>query len=188
MEVTIPETLTHYFNEIPFQTLSDQPAESRASIIANMQRTGNVPYRLTHCEYLPRRLRIEDQMHTAFVAQGGRPKRKHPHYLVLGRSPIWEKMTTNQIELPIHSIPSNVISFTLTDSFYTFSPTTLRGIVIPPKPHRQRIYTLESLKMAIEEHGMPPGYEDQTEEFDTYIETQIWDDEPLETFIDTWHC
>jgi hypothetical protein len=48
-----------------------------------------------------------------------------------------------------------------------------------PAPHRRTVYQLDELDDALREHGWPPGYADPQEEFDVYVEAQVWDDAPL---------
>jgi hypothetical protein len=105
--------------------------------------------------------------------------------MILGRSPYWEKMEPNVVVVPLADFPPDIISFTYTDSFYAFSDATLRGRPIPLKPHRRTVYRLAELDYVVREFGMPPGYANPNEEFDVYIEAQIWDDQPLQEFLQT---
>jgi hypothetical protein len=44
---------------------------------------------------------------------------------------------------------------------------------------------LHELDEVVREFGMPPGYANVNEEFDVYIEAQVWDDQPLQGFLQT---
>lgn len=181
----IPNYLTHYYRQSPFRTLSDLAPGDADDLVARLTEERSLPFRLTHAEYMPRRRQIEQQIRHAFVEKGGRPTRGNPHYMILGRSPYWEKMEPNVVVVPLAHFPSDIISFTYTDSFYTFSEATLRGRPIPLKPHRRTVYRLHELDEVVREFGMPPGYADVNEEFDVYIEAQIWDDQPLQESLQT---
>jgi hypothetical protein len=103
--------------------------------------------------------------------------------MILGRSALWEEKEPNAVAVPLRVFSCDIISFTYSDSFYTFSDKTLHGTLIPSALHRGRVYRLDELTDAVREFGMPPGYTNPTEEFDAYIEAQIWDDRPLWRYV-----
>ena len=115
-----------------------------------------------------------------FVMRGGKPIRQSPLYFVFGDSPHWERLSDNALRVPLSSFHPDIISFTFSDSFYTFSDTTLRGIPIPATPHRCTVYMKQELFRIIDELGLPRGYSNPDEEFELYIEAQVWDDSPLQ--------
>ena len=180
--MVIPDFLTHYFHEAPFQTLSELDDDAVAETIAGISGVRELPFRLTHPEYLPRRRVIEQQMRSAFAQKGGSPRLVHPHYLILGRSPHWEAIGCKSLSIPLAHFDPDVISLTYTDSVYTFSPITLRGIEIPDRPHRRTVYRVEELESIVARFGLPPGYTNPDELFDTYIEAQVWDEDCLIPF------
>jgi hypothetical protein len=163
--------------------LSDLAPGDVDDLVARLAEERTLPFRLTQTEYMPRRRKIEQRVRHEFVEKGGRPTRSNPHYMILGRSPYWEKVEPNVVVVPLSNFPPDVISFTYTDSYYTFSDATLRGRPIPPRPHRRTVYRLCELDDVVREFGMPPGYVNADEEFDVYIEAQIWDDQPLQEYL-----
>jgi hypothetical protein len=184
-QASIPDFLIHYYQVLPFRTLSDLSPADATLEIAELAKERALPFRLRQAEYLPRRRAIESEMRRAFLAKGGQPKRENPHYLVLGQSRHWEKMVANSVCIPLAEIGADVVSFTFTDSFYTYSERTLHGRVIPPAPHRRIVFTLHELEDAIHQFGMPRGYSDPSEEFDVYIEAQLWTDGPLRELLES---
>lgn len=179
----ISETLSHYYREAPFQTLSELSPADAAPLLFSLAGKRRLPYRLRHPEYLRRRRAIEQRMRRAFVEKGGQPRRQHPHYMILGRSTHWEILEPNVVTVPLAALKNDAVSFTYTDSFYTYSATTLRGIPIPAQPHRGKVYCLDELDELVAAFGLPPGYDDPDERFDLYIEAQIWDDAPLDRIL-----
>lgn len=179
----IPDFVSHYYREVPLRSLSDLPAEGVNEVVAKLATTREIPFRLTQADYMRDRRAIEQRMRETLQAKGGKPQRKSPHYFVLGRSHIWGKMEPKVLEIPRAECSAEWTSFTYTDSYYTFQTQTLRGIRIPAQPHRGQLYRLDELHRVIDEFGLPPGYADHTEEFDVYIEVQIWSDHPLQHIL-----
>ncbi len=180
--INLPDYLTHYFYEAPFRSLTALDASAAAAMIAELAKTRTLPFRLSCAEYLPRRRAIEAQMRAAFVAKGGRVALEHPHYLILGRSTHWEQQGARSLTIPLAHFDPDVVSITYTDSYYTFFPTTLRGIPIPVKPHRGMVYRLDDLGILVQEFGLPAGYSNPEEHFDVYIEAQVWDEDVVQPF------
>jgi hypothetical protein len=121
-------------------------------------------------------------MRTQFAGLGGKPTRANPHYAILGTFSLYEDdQEYKSVRLPLASLPPDSVSFTFTDSFFTFSNANLRGIPIPERPYHGRVYRLEDVPGLVAEYGLP-GERWRTEpdrRFDVYIEAQIWDDAPL---------
>jgi hypothetical protein len=170
---------------MPFHTLSDLDAAAAASVVRTIGQQRNLDFRLTRDEYLPRRRAIEAEMRTQFLQQNGKPVRKSPHYAVLGTFSLYENDPDwKSLAVSLDQVASDVVSFTLTDSFFTFSTRNLRGVVIPQRPYHRRVYRLEDLPGLVEEYGLP-GERWRTEAdrvFDVYIEAQIWDDAAVAVF------
>ena len=103
--------------------------------------------------------------------------------MILGDSPLWERRSQNSVQIPLSSFNTDVVSFTYSDSYYAFAGTTLRGIPIPEAPHRAKLFVKDELSDIVKEFGLPPGYTDPDEQFDVYVEAQIWDDSPLAEYL-----
>lgn len=183
----IPDFLTHYFRERPFQTLTELPPEEMDQVLRRLADSRNLPRRLQSEFYFEQRRQIERIMFDQFVAKGGEPQRCHPHYAILGESEIWAEIEPRSLRIPLAAVPSRWISFTYTDSWSTYVDVDLRGNSIPRKPQYGTIYRLEELVTVFETFGWP-GDRWKTErdwEHDIYVEAQIWSDEPLRPYLES---
>ena len=179
----LPSFLYHYYREFPFLTLSDLSPAEVDELVGQLAEQRSLPFRLKQTQYMPYRRKVEQQVRLAFIQKGGRPTRENPHYMILGRSPHWEELEPHVVVVPLTKFSSDKISFTYTDSFYTFSDSTLHGRSIPKTPHHRTVYRMGDIHDVVRQYGMPPGYTDPNEEFDVYIEAQIWDDVPLQNYL-----
>jgi hypothetical protein len=184
MAISIPDFLTHYFRNRPFQSLTELPPETMDRVLTRLAETRDLPRRLRSSFYFEERHRIEETMFRQFVAKGGRPERREPHYAILGESEIWAGIEPRSIRLPLAVIPTDVISFTWTDSWAAYVDHDLRGNPIPRKPAYGMVYRLEELARLFEEFGWP-GERWKTDaewQHDVYVEAQIWSDDPLRSY------
>lgn len=150
-------------------------------VIAELECHEPLPFRLSERirpGYLEKRRAIEGVMHEAFVARGGRPETTCPYYFVVGRFPTWEEDGSLKVELPVACVPDEMVSFTLTDSFFNYRRENLRGIPIPARPYHGELLRLAELPAALEAYGLPAEHRprDPRRMFDVYIEAQIWSD------------
>jgi len=181
----LPDVLTHYYRDVPFHTLSDLANEQVARVLEEIADRRLLEFRLTREEYLPRRREIESQMRARFVELGGGPVRRSPHYAILGTFSLYEDDPEwRSVSAPLNTVAAGVLSFTFTDSFFTFSERNLHGVVIPPRPYHGRVYLLDDLPELAQEYGLPGERwrHEEDRRFDVYIEAQIWDDGPLRAF------
>ena len=183
----LPDVLTHYYRSFgrPLQSLSALSPDERVAVLDELARQEPLPFRLTHPEYLPERLRIESAMRAQLAAKGVRPEREHPHYFVLGTFSLWEEAGWAKVELPLVSVPPEQLSFTMTDSFFNYRSENLRGIAIPKRPYHGQLFTLPELQQRVDLHGLPGDAwrRDPARIFDVYIEAQLWSDRPLEQLL-----
>jgi hypothetical protein len=124
-------------------------------------------------------------MRQRFLEKGGQPERSHPHYFVLGAFSLWETDGSLKVQIPLSSVPDALLSFTLTDSFFNYRATNLRGVPIPGRPYHGELFTRRELSEAIREHGLPGDAwrTDPARLFDVYVEAQLWGDGPIEPFL-----
>ncbi len=184
MPIEKPDFLTHYYVDEPFRTISDLTLSQTEQVLAEIAKRRELEFRLSKSDYLPRRRRIEQAMRRGFIAKNGKPKREHPHYMVLGTFAPWEE-ARRKITIPLSAFSSNVLSFTLTDSFFAYSERNLRGVAIPSRPYDRQVFRLEELDELIAKYGLPgERWQHETRDvFDVYVEAQVWDDEPLREYV-----
>lgn len=184
-DLMIPDHITHYFRDRPFRTLTELSHEECARVVHELGLHEKLPRRLQSDFYFEQRRRFEGLMHEQFVHKGGRPQRRVPHYAILGESEIWARIRPSAIRIPLDGLPSDVISFTYTDSFANYVDRDLSGNPIPRKTQYGTVYRREELSELFEQFGWP-GDRWKTESnwaHDVYVEVQIWDDEPLRPFF-----
>ena len=107
--------------------------------------------------YMNLRRRTEARRHEMFVAAGGRPERRWPHYCVLGDSPWYAGLAEDmqRIQLPVSALPPGQVTFTYPDSFTAMGLGTSLGLGPPPRPCHGRVYLPGELPGLIEQIGMP---------------------------------
>lgn len=185
MPPQIPDFLTHYFRERPFRSLTELTPEATDEVLVGLSQTRQLPRRLRTPTYFVNRRRVEELMYGQFVAKGGRPERRHPHYAILGESEIWAGIEPRWVRFSLSEIPADQISFTYTDSMVAFVDVDLSGNPVPRKPAYGSVYRLDELAAIFDRFGWP-GDRWKTEpdwQHDCYVEAQIWSDEPLEPYL-----
>jgi hypothetical protein len=150
-------------------------------VLARLAEREPLPYRLTQPSYLPERRRIEECMRRRLVEKGGEPRIRNPHYFVLGEFSLWEEDGSHKVQVPLESVPSACVSFTLTDSFFNFRRTNLRDVPIPKRPYHGEVFTLAELSGQLSIHDLPTEQwrSDPARRFEVYVEAQVWSDEPV---------
>ena len=120
-------------------------------------------------------------MRRRFIEKGGDPQLFHPHYFVLGEFSLWEGDGSRKVEIPLQSVAPSSLSFTLTDSFFNYRQTNLRGVPIPRRPYHEEVFTLAELSSQLSAHDLPTNdwLSDPERRFEVYVEAQIWSDQPV---------
>src|SRR3954452_8392336 len=140
--------------------------------------------------YLDWRRRTETQLREKFIAAGGRPDRGTPHYFCLGESAWFAGLADDimSLSLPTAALPPEQASFTLVDSFSAMGIGPRFGFPAAPEPHQQVVYRLSDLSRVVSRYGLPTTattdygrYEHHL--VDTFVEVQLWTDEPVRTFL-----
>ena len=77
------------------------------------------------------------------------------------------------------------VSFTYPDSFVAMGFMPEFGMDVKPKSYHEKVFLLRELREAVETFGLPKDdfnkqYDNYAnEEFEKFIEIQVWDDSPL---------
>jgi len=186
--LAISEVLTHYYRPFsePLLSLSELSEDRRSIVLAGVAEHEPLPLRLTRPDYFEKRRWLEEAMRTRFLEKGGRPIRAHPHYFVLGEFSHWETDGSKKVQIPLSGVPEDCVSFTLTDSFFNYFPTNLRGIPVPPRGYHRELFTLDEVSAQLELHGLPTDKWriDERHQFEPYVETQIWSDAPVRHILE----
>ncbi|MGI9431165.1 MAG: hypothetical protein ACR2PQ_03075, partial [Myxococcota bacterium] len=171
----------------PWWSLSTLVGEDKHTFFVWLASRDPLPDRLAHSAYLGKRAEVERWMYEAFAEAGGEPERRHPHYFVLGTFALWESDGSRSVSVPLASLPARSLSFTLTDSFFNYFATNLRGHPIPPRAYHRRLYPAAGLDEALSTHDLPTDAwrTDPQRRFEPYVEAQAWSDRGLEHLLDT---
>jgi hypothetical protein len=163
-----------------FVNLSDLPFSEAEQILMRIRQAGQTLASKRTPDYLAIRRDLEERVRRLFEAKGGRPRHAQPHYMTVGACTWLREWYVQGCELsiPISSFAPEVISFTYGDTF-----PALR--LHDGRPYRGQVYILAELPGLIQQYGLPQDWNcDGQYGPERYIEAQIWDDEPLQPYLD----
>ncbi|MCU1439053.1 MAG: hypothetical protein JWP85_50 [Rhodoglobus sp.] len=170
--------LFHYYERSigPFRNLSDLAPDAAAAVQAAITQRGTTFAARRPVGYLERRRELEQLARDLFVAQGGKPERDRPHYMVVGACPFlagwYDDPAHAAIALDVFD-PST-LSFTYGDLFPTFSDRVDDG-----REYRRRVYTVDGIREVIARHGLPQEWNpDGAQGPERYVEVQVWAEIP----------
>jgi hypothetical protein len=179
--IPLPDFLSHYYeaSDGPFRNLSDLPEAEAEVILQRICLAGDRFASQRRDAYFSVRRELEERVRELFIAKGGQPQRKRPHYLVVGACS-WLRdwyVSGCELRIPLAAFRMEDISFTYGD---TFPALRYRD----DKPYRRQVYTLAELPGLIEQYGLPQIWNAEGKHGpDRYIEAQVWDDEPLRPYL-----
>ncbi|MFN2234526.1 MAG: hypothetical protein ACK2U1_09870 [Anaerolineales bacterium] len=176
--------LYHYYEKKmgPFKNLSDLSLYEAKAVLGKIKSENQVMAAHRFPGYLERRAELEQIARKMFIAKGGKPARKVPHYMVVGEC-VWLQTWYEQgcfVKIPVSVLQPETISFSYGDLFPTFSPR-----VNDQKEYRRQIYTLSEIVSIIQKYGFPQEWNmDGKFGPERYIEVQVWDDKPLQVYLE----
>lgn len=91
-KTNIPQFATHYHHssDPPFKNLSELDQNELVIVLEKLKRRRKAEptnKRVFGSAYMQFRAETETKMRELFIARGGAPERKYPHYFVLGECP-----------------------------------------------------------------------------------------------------
>src|SRR3954471_1530462 len=120
--VDLPNFVTHYHlaDRPPFLNLCDLTDDELDAVLADLgrlRRTGR-HHRPFGRQYMEIRRATEARLRAGFVAAGGRPERRSPHYFVLGESAWYGRLgeRMGEVRLLLTALPAEQTSWTCSDS------------------------------------------------------------------------
>ncbi|WP_028610791.1 hypothetical protein [Paenibacillus harenae] len=174
-------SLFHYFEKEqgPFKNLSSLPLEDASQLLARLRREGQVFAGKRTDDYLEIRRDLEQRARELFVAKGGRPRKRYPHYMTMGEC-VWLRSwykQSGEIVIDLDQFHEDSVSFTYGDLFPTMRYADGR-------PYREQVYTKQEILEVIRVYGLPQEWnEDGSKGPERYIEAQVWDDEAIGRFL-----
>ncbi len=189
----VPKIATHYHlkDKAPFLSLSDLTEDELKSIIQELdsRRTQNNQFnRVYGGRYMELRVKTEQRLRELFILAGGKPKRKTPHYFVLGQS-YWFKnlcSDSHEVSIPLSYFSADTVSFTYPDSFVSMGFMPEFGLSVEKKDYHGNVFRLHELSTVIDKYGLPEDDYSHSygsyanEEFEKFIEVQVWDESPIQ--------
>ncbi|QUI21815.1 hypothetical protein HZI73_05675 [Vallitalea pronyensis] len=188
MAITYPnyniEYLYHYYEKSngPFLNLSDYSLQEAKGVLQNLKKNNHIMAAHRYEGYMERRIELEQMARALFEAKGGKPVRKSPHYMVVGKCAWLQSWYNNGdcIKISLKDFDKDTLSFSYGDMFPTFSCR-----VTDNKEYRRKIYTYKEIIHIIAKYGMPQDWNSDGQHGpERYIEVQVWDDAPLLKYIE----
>ena len=182
--------LTHYYDQEqgPFKTLSDLSEDEAREVMLTINKKGTADRRdLTNLDYLHQRKEVENWLRSEFIKKGGKPERKHPHYMIINSCSWlreWYRYPA-EISIPFSKLHPSIVSFTYPDSMISLQLSQKRNDPVwepHMRPWHGHVFTLQEIHDVIREYGFPDEKlfrSDKAYKFEAYIEAQVWSDEPL---------
>jgi hypothetical protein len=193
--VDLPSFVTHYHlaDRRPFLNLCDLPDDELDAVLADLgrlRRTGR-HHRPFGRRYMEMRRATETRLRSAFVAAGGRPARRSPHYFVLGESAWYARLgeRMGEVRIPLTALPAEQTSWTCSDSFVTMEAVAADDRSADDHHHRGRVFLLDELDAVLADIGVPsPAWADEHRDWRTwprraFVEVQLWSDEPVRAYL-----
>lgn len=131
--------LYHYYDAAtgPFRNLSALSIEEAKQVQESLQQNKNMFASQRADDYIIIRRDLEMCARDLFIAKGGRPTNKYPHYMTLGPSDWIKQWYQNgrEVKIPLDDVEPEMISFTYGDLFPTMRYKD-------DKPYRGKVHTL----------------------------------------------
>lgn len=173
----LPDIVTHNYDPIRgrFQNICDLPRSEAESILQEIRKTQQS--RLKE-NYLDRRLHVEKWLRTERQKLIGSTSRNTPIYFFVGDfADGRDSLRPKSLCMRLDTFSEDVVTFTYSDSMSCFENTNADDEQSPPFP--RKLFTLKSLKEAVQKWGMPTNFSSTQSGRQPFIEMQLWDDAPL---------
>jgi hypothetical protein len=173
--------LYHYYDAEtgPFRNLSALSIEEAQQVQRRLQQNKNMFASQRADDYIVIRSGVESYARDLFIAKGGRPTNKYPHYMTLGPCEWIKQWYQNgrEVKIPLDDVEPETISFTYGDLFPTMR-------FKDDKPYRGKVYLKNEILQLVDEYGWPQDWNKNGENGpERYIEVQVWDDRVIRLFL-----
>lgn len=171
----------HYYDlDIgPFRNLSMLSEAEADNISARIKREGTTFASQRSNDYMIIRRQLESAARELFIAKGGRPQNRFPHYMTLEACDwlaTWYR-NPGTVAISWDEFSDESISFTYGDLFPTMRYQD-------DKPYRRQVYTKKEIIEIISQFGFPQHWNNSGNQGpERYIEVQIWDEEVIKRYF-----
>lgn len=178
----LPSILTHNYDPArgPFRNICTLAYDEAEHILEDIRMTGKRKYK---SNYLQRRIATEEWLYAKRTRKLGEPQLAHPIYFFLGEFYGTDPARPLSIRIPLTAFSRQMITFTYPDSMTSLPLATLIEHQEDRKPYHGQVFTLDEIESVVAEYGMPGNAIDGAgSRYDTFIEAQIWDENPLRRY------
>jgi hypothetical protein len=178
----LPPIITHNYDPAhgPFRNICTLEYDEAERILEAIRRTGNRKYKPN---YLQRRISTEEWLYAERTRKLGKPPLAHPIYFFLGEFHWTDPARPLSIRIPLIEFSRQTITFTYPDSMTSLPLATLIEHQKDRKPYHGQVFTLDEIENVVSEYGIPGKVIDRAgSRYDTFIEVQIWDENPLRKY------
>ena len=186
------DTLLHLYKSgtEPFRSLSSLPEEVAIRIMQDLYMEGAIFWERFQqpAQYLRLRKQIEQSIRQSFIEKGGMPREAYPIYMALGRTKWMQNeldaptlATTTEIQVPLCLFRECDLSFTYSDSMVSFLLAQEKESEYYLPDYHGKVFTLSEIRSIVESLGLPGEKwgANLPASMPNYIETQVWNHEPL---------
>jgi hypothetical protein len=175
------EVITHNYDPDrgACRNICDLPDAEASKILDEIRRSG---LRSIKPDYLQRRRLTEEWLGRERFRKLGPTRLERPVYFFLGNfADGTDPSRLMSLVLPLREFPPEALTFTYSDSMASLPIATRDELRLYRKPYHGQVFTLDEIKSAIDEWGMPGDRwkSDLTMKYDRFIEVQVWDDRPI---------
>jgi len=178
-----PTIITHNYDPArgPFRNICTVTCDEAELILDEIRKSGK---RKLKPNYLQRRITTEEWLYAERTRKLGAPRLSHPIYFFLGDFCGTDATRPLSVRLPLVAFSREAITFTYPDSMTSLPLATLVEHQDDRRPYHGHVFTLDEVQDVVSEYGMPGEESDHSaSRYDTFIEVQIWDDEPLREYL-----
>ncbi|QOS77752.1 hypothetical protein JNUCC31_23795 [Paenibacillus sp. JNUCC31] len=164
----------HYFEKSvgPFRNLSSLSEQEAEFVARRIRQEGRNFASQRSADYMMIRRALEQKAYDQFIAKGGKPTNRYPHYLTLGACAWLESWYTDPdcVTISWEDLPPDSVSFTYGDLFPTMR-------YLDDKAYRKQVYTKDEILDVIQSYGWPQEWNRQGDLGpERYIEVQVWNE------------
>jgi len=189
MKLEIPNYITHYYEEErgALKSVSVLDREAAREVIRQITEKNEGFSNNRPPSYIDWRIEVENWLRDGFIKKGGMPKRKHPHYFVLGECDwlfTWYK-NGRALKKELKEIDPSQITFTYPDSMVSYQLYQYYTLKNNPyfkdsayNEYNGEVFLLNELENVVAKYGLPKGESKKGKPVgsEMYIEVQVWTD------------
>lgn len=181
----LPDVITHNYepDRGRFQNLCNLPDDEAEGILAAINVSGRRAFK---SNYLTRRRQTEAWLLSERTRKLGTPYLRCPIYFFLGdMADGADPSRPASVVVPRAAFSDDMLTFTYPDSMASLPLATRSEHRAERKPYHGQVFTLSEIQGVVATFGMPvtSAAGDPATKFDRFIEVQVWDDRPLQVFL-----